>query len=139
IDVYLDLGFVGMAHHYLAEAMDIYGERPSLLRRLVLVNTVLGNEGTARIYLRALAKVPWQGSWAKEFQQQLETDPSMTENKEVARLRSAMMKSDQVVPLPIDKLMLSLLQVNPRNRMAFEYLMAYCLLTKNVKGFVSQL
>jgi hypothetical protein len=139
IDVYLDLGFVGMAHHYLIEAMDIYGERPSLMRRVVIVNTVLGNVGTAKIYLRALEKVPFHAAWAREYRAQLEADPTMAGHKEVARLRSLMMKENQVVPLPIDKLMLSLLQANPRNRMAFEYLMAYYLMTKNLKGFVAQL
>lgn len=139
IDVYLDLGFVGMAHHYLAEAMDIYGERPSLLRRHAVVNTALGNVGTAQIYLRALSKVPFQGTWAQEFLQQLEADPTLRSDKEVTRLRSLMMREDRVVPLPIDQLMLGLLEINPRNRMAFEYLMSYYLMTKNLKGFATQL
>ncbi len=139
IDVYLDLGFVGMAHHYLVEAMDIYGERPSLLRRSVLVNLVLGNTGTARIYLRALAKVPFHRAWANQWLKEMESDTSMAQNKEVARLRELVMKKNQMVPLPMEKLMLSLLEANPRNRMAFEYLMAHYLITKNMQGFISQL
>lgn len=139
IDVYLDLGFVGMAHHYLIEAMDIYGERPALLRRIVLVNTVLGNVGTAKIYLSALAKVPFHRDWARRSLAEMQAKPSMSEDKEVARLRSVMMTRDQVVPLPIDQLMISLLEANPRNRMAFEYLMAYLLINRNLNGFVAQL
>ena len=139
IDVYLDLGFVEMAHHYLVEAVDIYGERPALLRRLVLVNTVLGNVGTAKIYLTALTKVPFHSAWARSYLAQMTKDPSMSQDKAVTRLRGLMMTRDQVAPLPIDELMLSLLEANPRNRMAFEYLMAYNLMTRNLKGFASQL
>ena len=138
IDLYLDLGFVNMAHHYLAEAVDIYGERPSLLERLVLVNAVIGNPGTARIYLNALCRVPFHAAWARDYLRRMEVDSSLEGDEEVARLRKSILKDDHVIPLPVDALMLKLLDRDKNNRMAFEYLMAHCLLTKNLKMFAEQ-
>lgn len=138
IDIYLDLGFINMAHHYLAEAIDIYGERPALLRRLALVNVAIGNAGTARIYFHALARVPFHAAWARDYLRQLDADPLLAGDEEVARLRALAMKVDHVIPLPLDTLMLKLLEQNAHNRMAFEYLMAYYLLTKNLKAFAAQ-
>jgi hypothetical protein len=139
IDIYLDLGFVNMANHYLVEAMDIYGERPSLLRRLALVNVALGNTGTARIYFNALKRVPFHSAWAGGYLLKMDRDPSLPDDEVVAGMRRIMMKDNHIIPLPVDKLMLKLLEQNKRNRMAYEYFSAYCLLTKNIPAWIGQL
>lgn len=139
IDIYLDLGFLNMANHYLVEAVDIYGERPSLLRRLALVNAAIGNSGTARIYFHALRRVPFHAAWAEECLRQLDRDPTLAAHEEVAGWRQWRMKEDHVIPLPVDQLMLKLLDANRQNRMAFEYFSAHCLLTKNLPAWLAQL
>jgi len=139
IDIYLDLGFINMAQHYLVEAIDLYGERPALLRRLALVNVAVGNVGTARIYFNSLARVPFHAAWARDYLRRMDADPLLAGDEEVARLRELALKDDHVIPLPVDTLMLKLLEHNEHNRMAFEYLMAYYLLTKNITAFVAQL
>ena len=86
--LYLDLGFVNWALHHLTEAMEFWGERPLLLKKLAIANMALGNIATARIYLEALAQVPFQGGWARRHLHFLEADPTLDHDKEVAHLRS---------------------------------------------------
>jgi hypothetical protein len=137
--LYLDLGCANFALHHLAEAVEFYGERPMLLRRLAVVNLAIGNLPTAKLYLRALSKTPFQARWATGFLQRLEADPSLAGDDEIRRLRNLMLKDDRLMPVPMDQLLLQLLARNRENRMAFEYLMSYYLLTKNLKGFLGNL
>jgi hypothetical protein len=139
IDIYLELGFINMAHHYLVEAVEMYGERPSLLRRLALVYVAIGNPGTARIYFNSLKNVPFHAAWSEEYLRKMDIDPTLAGDEEVARMRQSMMKDDHIIPLPMDTLMVKLLEWNKNNRMAFEYLTAYCLLTKNIPAWVGHL
>ena len=138
-DIYYDLGYLNMALHHLTEAVEFYGERPPLLRRLALVNLALTNLSTARVYLGTLAKAPFQNGWACDYLELLKIDPTLDRDPEITRLRRLMVKQDSVVALAPDQQLLMLLGANRQNRMAFEYLMTYYLLTKNLEGFVRQL
>ncbi len=138
-DLYFDLGYVNMALHHLTEAVEFWGERPVLLQRLAQINFALGNLSTGRMYLKALNKIPFQGGWAGEYLHRLEADPVLEHDEEVGRLRTLMMKRDSVVHLNADEELLAILAANPGNRMAFEYLMTYYLLAKNLTAFVQNL
>jgi hypothetical protein len=98
----------------------------------------LGNDGTARIYLNALAKVPFYSQWAKDGLRKLEQPSPADVDDEVARLRQFSFATDFPVPLPADALMGRLLERNKNNRMAFEYLLAHHLLNKNLAGFIKE-
>jgi hypothetical protein len=138
-DLYYDLGYLNMALHHLTEAMEFYGERPVLLQRLALVNLALTNISTAKVYLGTLTRAPFQGSWARNYLDRLEKDPVLTSDEEVARLRRLMVRRDSVIILTPDEELLMLLAANRQNRMAFEYLMTYYLLTKNLQAFVKNI
>jgi hypothetical protein len=131
----LDLGLVNLALHNLTESVEIYGERPLLLRGLATANLAISNIPTARIYLNVLTKVPFHSQWARDYLHRLETDPSLGTDKEIARLRNLMVKRDVVGPFAPDDLFALLLGACPQNRMAFEYRMTYRLLSKNLRGF----
>jgi uncharacterized protein DUF6057 len=135
-DLYFDLGYVNMALHHLTESVEFYGERPVLLQRLALVNLALGNLSTAKVYLGTLARAPFQGRWAREYLDRLRRDPTLPGDEEIGRLRRLMVRRDSVLALSTDEELMQLLAANPQNRMAFEYLMTYYLMTKNLNAFV---
>jgi hypothetical protein len=138
-DLYFDLGYLNMALHHLTESMEFYGERPVLLQRLALVNLALTNISTAKVYLGTLARAPFQWSWARSFLDRLQADPTLASDGEINRLRQLMVRRDSVVSLSPDEELQMLLTANPQNRMAFEYLMTYYLLTKNLQAFVKNI
>jgi hypothetical protein len=138
-DLYYDLGYLNMALHHLTEAMEFYGERPVLLQRLALVNLALTNISTAKVYLGTLTRAPFQGSWARNYLDRLAKDQLLVGDDEVSRLRRLMVRRDSVIILTPDEELLMLLAANRQNRMAFEYLMTYYLLTKNLQAFVKNI
>jgi hypothetical protein len=138
-DLMFDLGYANMALHHLIEAVEICGERPLLLQRIALLNLALGNTATARVYFQALTRVPFYGSWARERLAALVTDPHLSGDEEVRRLRALMPRTDSVALLSVDESLLMLLHANRQNRMAFEYLMTHCLLARNLAVFIRNL
>lgn len=138
-DLYFDLGYLNMALHHLTESMEYYGERPILLQRLALVNLALTNLSTAEVYLGTLARAPFHGRWARDYLERIKLDPTLAGDPEVSRLRRCMVRRDSVLSLSADEELLMLLNANRQNRMAFEYLMTYYLLTKNLQAFVKNI
>ncbi|HON92166.1 MAG TPA: DUF6057 family protein [Sedimentisphaerales bacterium] len=133
IDTCMDLGLINEAENALTISVEVCGERPVLLQRLARIYLVKGDVETASVYLRALSKVPFWKSRAKEDLAQLNCDPNVSTNEEVQRLRAIRLRQDFVRQTDFLR---QLLIENPRNRMAYEYGAAWLLLTKNLAGFV---
>lgn len=121
-DTCLELGLVNEAENALTNCIEAYGERPLLLERLAWIHRIKGNDSTARVYQNALAKVP--------FHQLI--IGSMQDESALQSIRSIQLQTDVVGHM--DGLT-SLLNDNPNNRMAYEYLMTRLLLQKNLEAF----
>jgi hypothetical protein len=138
-DIYFDLGYVNMSLHHSTEAMEMFGERPALLKRLAMINVAIGNVSSGKIYLKCLSQIPFQSGWAKEYLAKMDVDPSLTSDPEIQHLRECMARNDVVGHGPVDKEMMLLLFANRNNRMAFEYMITYYLLTRDLENFRQQL
>ena len=132
-DTCLEMGLVNQAENAMTISLEMYGERPLLLQRLATVSMAKGNVRAAGVFLRALEKVPFWRSKARQYLAQLKNDPELLQDDEIQQLRRVMLKTDYVGGA--DTLTL-LLTENPRNRVAYEYGMASLLLSKNLDDFV---
>ncbi len=133
VDACMELGLINEAENALTISVEMYGEKPLLLQRLARIYLVKGDIETAGVYLSALSKVPFWGRQAREDLAQLQDDPNVAQDEEIQRLRAVRLRQDFVRPADFLR---QLLTENPRNRMAYEYGMAWLLLTKNLAGFV---
>jgi len=138
-DTYIDLGRINMAEHLLTESLEKFGQRPMILRRLALINMVKGNIGAARIYLSALSKTLWEAKWAKNYLERLDSDSSLSTDKYIQHLRSMIVDKDYDFSRLNINVLSDLLEKNNQNQMAFEYLMAQYLLTKQLDELVQNL
>jgi len=140
-DTYIDLGLINTAEHDLTESLEILGEQPIFLERLVLVNTVKGKIGAAMVYLGALSKTLFGSGWASDYLEKLDTDSNVSADEHIQHLRSLLIKKDYGTDFPYEAedICLDLLEANKQNRMAFEYLMALYLLTRQLDKFVQNL
>lgn len=139
-DFYIDIGLINIAENALVESMEIYGEHPMILQRLALIRMVKGDIGAARIYLGALGKTLFHADWADRYLARLRTDPDLSTDGEIQHLRSVMLEKDfGFFGFEIEDMLTQLLEKNRQNRMAFEYLMAWCMLTKQLDKFVLNL
>jgi hypothetical protein len=140
IDLYLDLGLMNIAQNNLTECLEVFGERPIILKRLALVNMVRGNIDSARIYLGALRKTLFDANWAENYLELLQSDPNLATDSQIQHLRSLMLEKDYgFSAIDIEDILSSLLGKNVHNRMAFEYLMSWYLITKQLDKFIRNL
>ena len=131
---YWMLGLVSESQHWAHEAYEQKGRTPDLLKRLGEVYMLKGDNGAAKKYLLNLKKIPFEGATADRLLALNEHPSEIGQDPELHRVQSCM---------PIDTIALTgkptllqlqiLLDRNPINRMAFEYMIAYHLLTGNLR------
>jgi hypothetical protein len=120
-----ELGHINEAENASYEALSTLDYYPEGLLRLALINIIKGQTDAARTFLHALSRDFLYEDIAKQYLQRLEADPLLSTDDQIQRLRSFMLVEDSInKTTPKD-----LLEKNKNNRMAFEYLMAFFLLT----------
>ncbi len=137
-DIYLDLGIINLAEHYLARNISRLGERDIFLQRLAWINMIKGNTETAKTFLTALSKTLFQKEWANKQLKAIKQDPSLANNKEILSARKNMLQKNVSMATITHKDFLTyLLEANPENKMAFDYLMAWYIITKSTDKFIN--
>lgn len=135
-----ELGQVNMAEHYAHEALELEGERPEVLRLLARINVLKGRPQAARVFLNTLARIPFQREWAQETLRQMDADPRLTRDPLLAEVWARAPTNDLAhTSIPIEAALKQLLRTNPRNRMAYEYLMIHWLLELELDKFAEAL
>ncbi len=138
--MHLELGQLGEAEHFAHEALEWEGDRPDVLKLLAQVNILKDRPQAARVFLNVLAQVPFQGAWARQWLKKLADYPVWRGDDSLADLTTRLVKTDMphndVAAAP---LLRQLLHSNPRNQMAFEYLMAHYLLSLDLDRFAEHL
>jgi len=135
----MELGQVNEVEHLAQESLEMEGERPETLRLLAQVNVLKDRPRAAVVFLNFLSEVPCQGAWAAERLAGLDTNPRWTGDRDLDLTRSRMPTTD--LPhdaLPGEVMLLQCLDSNPKNQMAYEYLLAHYLLIGDFKRLARQ-
>ncbi len=135
-DVWFALGDMTMAERdaMLGMLFSPAHTGPRYLRRLAETNLVTGDFEAASKYLRILLNTPGEKKWAREH-----LPGSWTPEYETrVKLKRALMpRFDIVHGMDQTQIILRvLLNSNPSNKMALDYLLCYDLLTKDLDSFV---
>ena len=138
-DILFDLGRVNESEHMAYEVMEILGERPRILKRLVYISVLKGQPEAARRFLAHMERSLLHRVWARQCLQQLDADPLLSNVPEVASRRALILLRDRERPPDVEVTFQQLLERNRRNQMAFEYLMAHYLLTRQVQKVAANL
>ncbi len=138
-DIYFDLGHTRSAQHWAYEAQTIYENSPRILKRLALTNLILGNYKAAGSILEILEKSMINKPWAMHYMQYVE-NPSKLEADSLIQIKRDLLTPviffmDRINP-NID--LSVMLKSNANNRMVFEYLMAYYLLSNEIGNVVNK-
>jgi tetratricopeptide (TPR) repeat protein len=142
MDTMFELGQVNEAEHMAQESLEFDGDRPDVLRVLAKINVIKGRPQAAEVFLHALCQIPFQGDWAKARLAQLQTNPQLSGDTELDQVRARMPNTDfphSGISSVAEDMLRQLLAFNPRNQMAFEYLMAHYLMTGEIKRLAQQL
>lgn len=131
--LFLEIGHVADAERDAFEFLELVGDCPSVLELLATIKLLKGQTEAAKVFLRVLSKDLIHGSRGQELLRQIAEDPQMTGNKEIEHLRSvATDKESTRSGFEGDDFFVQLLNKNSDNTMAFEYMMAFYLLTGQV-------
>ena len=138
-DLFFDLGLINESEHWAHEAIAANGDTAWNLQRLVLVNLLKDKRDIAAKYLGMLHKTMWHKKWAEEHQRYLSDGNEFWAHPKFRYLKSVMPESDFLVSPAEPELCLEELLKNTKNKMAFEYFMACCLLEGQVGRFAKHL
>ena len=106
-----------------------------MLKRLAEANLVTNDTAAAMKYLRILDKTIVYRRWAEEH---IPATQSSTVKKEIANKRQYLNKTDTIrITDDCRSIMLGLLQSNPNNKIALNYLLCSDLLLKDIAHFKS--
>jgi len=137
-EAFYQLGMIYVAQRTVFEAQEAtldFQKSGRCYKRLAQTNLINGNYEVSRKYLMALQKTLFYRKWANETMPLLGDEKAIAEHPEYGRLRQYAYKkdfyfSDHITPEILQDLYLS----NTNNQMAYQYLIAYYLLTGNREG-----
>jgi hypothetical protein len=136
----LELGHFNLAEHFAHEGLEMFGDRPDLVKTAVKIRILKNQPAAASVYLEMLRKNPVHRAWADDYLARLKKDPALTDDPEIARLRTCRVKTDYYSAFePTTVLLEQALGSNRTNRMAFEYAIANSLLNQDVRSVYKRL
>lgn len=139
-EIYYHLGFINTAQRFAFESMESlpnYWKSARSVKRLAETNLINGQYKVARKYLVILQKTLFYKKWANYVMSFLEDEEAINKHPEWGTLRKYRTKTDFLDSEQEKDMMLGiLLQQNFTHYMAYEYLLAYCLLTKDLDRFM---
>lgn len=139
-ETYLRLGAVNYAEKLAGEAMGRDAPHPFYLWPRALACCAKGQKETAAAYLNKLGAIPFYRARAVSVLSGLDDDAKIFAREDISRMRSFRDTTDHLMyKAGGEEILLGLLACNPRNKMAFEYLMAYFLQTKQLFKLVQNL
>jgi len=133
-DDLLAMGSVNRAESLASESLAIRGPTPHTLRVLALAFMAKREPEAAKVFLNHLAKDLIHRPWARQYLGQLAQNPELPDDPEIQRLRRLMQRAAVLDDGRLKPELRRLLEANKGNRMAFEYLVAHCLLVRDPGG-----
>ena len=138
-EAFYQLGMINVAQRTVFEAQEAildFQKSGRCYKRLAQTNLINGNYEVARKYLMALQKTLFYRDWANETQQLLGNEEAINKHPEYGHLRQIAYNenfffSDHVTPEMLESLYYS----NTDNLLAYQYLLAYYLLTGDRESF----
>lgn len=138
-EAFYQLGMINVAQRTVFEAQEAildFQKSGRCYKRLAETNLINGQYEVARKYLTALQKTIFYRDWANETLLLLGNEKAIANHSEYGRLRQWAYKddfyfSDHTTPEMLE----SLYSRNPDNRMAYQYLLAYYMLTGDRERF----
>lgn len=141
-EAYFQLGMVNTSQRYSFESQELipdFQKSARACKRLAETNLVNGNYQVAEKYLKALEKTLFYRNWAKSRMAMCGVEEAIDADPGYGYLRSVRLHDHDFLfnRQAMESMLAYLVQENPANHMALEYLLAWDLLDKNLKGFVN--
>lgn len=138
-EIFFHLSLTNASQYYAFESMETipnHNKSARMIKRLAETNLINGNYGTSEKYLKLLEKTIFYGKWAKETRTYLYDDNRVAAHPVYGEKRKFAVRNDYFFHvLNMEAVLHRMIRENPDNRMAFEYLMAFYLVNKDLRNF----
>ena len=138
-EAFYQLGMINVAQRTVFEAQEAildFQKSGRCYKRLAQTNLINGNYEVARKYLTALQKTLFYREWANETLPLLDNEEAIARHPEYGRLRKWAYREDFYFSDHVTSEMLKSLYLGSTdNHMAYQYLLAYYMLTEDREGF----
>jgi hypothetical protein len=138
-EAFYQLGMINVAQRTVFEAQEAildFQKSGRCYKRLAQTNLINGSYEVARKYLMALQKTLFYRDWANETLPLLGNEEAIAKHPEYGHLRQSAYKENFFFSDHVTSEMLeSLYDSNTDNRLAYQYLLAYYMLTGNREGY----
>ena len=135
LDLAMDLGMVNAAEKIAGEIMENMGPYPDIIYRRALVQIAKDNRDAAAVYLGRLARMPFYRVQARRLLRILENDAVLLAEPRIATMHANRDTVDYFFDNDVRcaVILRHLLQSNPGNKAAYDYLMTDCLINGRIE------
>ena len=134
------IGLINEAQRWAYEEMVVYGPRPQNMKILIKASLIYGKYRMTGKYTRILKNTLFYRTWAKEYEKLIGDSLGIQSHPELGRKVKILPGADFFIFLESPQNNLPMLvDENSANREAFEYLMSWLMLSKEVEMLVNNI
>ncbi len=142
-EILFNLGLINESRRYAFECLSQIPDRQQsayFIMRLAESDMISGRDTLARKYLNTLNQTLFYKKWAQRRLFLLNTENGVDNHPVYGSLRKMQPKRNfNYTVLQFGQMLRNILEDNPRNHIAYNYLMMYYMLTKNIPAFCENL
>lgn len=140
-EIFYHLGLTNASQQYAFESMEtIPGMEKSarVIKRLAETNLINGHYKVSEKYLKLLEKTMFYRKWAKSTMTYLYNEDKINNDPVWGEKRRFMVRSDYFFHVKnMEAVLNRMVKEHPDNKIAFEYLMAYYMVNKDLRNFAT--
>lgn len=137
-DIHYTVGCIAEAQQHAFEAQVTFPQSMGIqtMKRLVKTNLIFGHHAVAEKYLSLIARTTFHKEWAQKYSKFLYNDQAIEADAELGEKRRSLSQRNRFAMFyGWTPELQDILEVNPENRQAKEYLGLSYLMNKDLKGF----
>jgi hypothetical protein len=120
------------------ETIPNMGKSARVIKRLAETNMINGQYKVSEKYLKLLEKTIFYRTWAKRSLTLLDNDEKINSDPVWVAKRKFVVRNDYFFHIRnIEAVLTRMVKENPENKMAFEYLMAFYMINKDLSNFIN--
>lgn len=140
-EILYHLGLTNASQEYAFESMQTIpnmGKSARIIKRLAETNLINGQYRVSEKYLTLLSKTIFYRKWAKNTRRYLNNEEKIDNDRNWGEKRKFMVRSDYFFHIKnIEAVLNRMVKEHPDNKMAFEYLMAFYMINKDLRNFIN--
>jgi hypothetical protein len=140
-EILYHLGLTNASQEYAFESMETIpdmGKSARVIKRLAETNLINGQYKVSEKYLKLLEKTIFYRKWAKNTMTVLNNEEKINNDPDWGEKRRFMVRNDYFFHIKnIEAALNRMVKEHPDNKMAFEYLMAFYMINKDMTNFIN--